>query len=96
METPPNWPCPEECHTWAKAQTLDSKDPQPLHHPRCKHYNDSLIDVWRISLTGEKGGCVVDKEADALDMTAEDPDLTVTKTKMHKEVFENLPEFQGF
>ena len=44
---------------------------------------------------------VTDSEADAQEavaLYAEDPDIvpTVTKERMHREVYENLPEFDGF
>lgn len=71
----------------------------PDHHSACPHYNDSIIDVWRVSLDGSS--YVTDDKADADEAVAlysEDPDSvpTVTPEKMHREVYENLPEFDGF
>jgi hypothetical protein len=61
------------------------------HHPNCPHYNDSLIDVWRVSYEGSS--YVVDREPTP-DQLGEGE--IVTKEKMHREIFENLPEFMGF
>jgi hypothetical protein len=37
-----------ECFNWARAH------PGPLtnHHPNCSHYNDSLMDVWKVTVGG--------------------------------------------
>lgn len=65
------------------------------HHPDCPHYNDSLMDVWKVTLDG--GSCYVGNEQDARDTAGdEEPLPTVTQEKMHREIFENLPEFGGF
>lgn len=69
------------------------------HHPKCEHVDASLIDVWRVNVPGESGGLIVDSEAAAIDAardeTGEEP-LEITKEKMHREIYENLPEFGGF
>ena len=67
------------------------------HHPRCKHVDASLIDVWRVSLDGTS--YVTDSEADAMEAVKVEcaSDVpTVTKEQMHREIYENLPEFDGF
>ena len=63
----------------------------PNHHPGCEHYEDSLIDVWKVSYDGQH--YYTDKAP-----TSEETESgeTVEQTKMHKEVFEQLPEFEGF
>jgi hypothetical protein len=68
------------------------------HHPRCEHVDASLMDVWRVCVPGESGGCIVDDEKQAREMATEDPDapLEVHHQRMHREIFENLPEFAGF
>jgi hypothetical protein len=58
---------------------------------RCPHYNDSLIDVWKVSYDGQS--YYTDREPSTDEL--EDGE-TVTKEKMHKEVFDQLPEFEGF
>lgn len=78
-------PCP--CTSWAR----DGSGPLTNHHRRCDHYNDSLIDVWRCEIDGRY--CYVDNEPDA---SACDEGVTVTRERMHREVFDNLPEFDGF
>lgn len=60
------------------------------------HYNDSLMDVWKVSV-----GCIscyVANEQDAKDTAGEDEsgEVVIEKQKMHQEIFENLPEFDGF
>lgn len=84
------------CVNWARA--LDLKY-MTNHHPDCPHYNDSLMDVWKVS--DGSSDYFHDNEAGALrDMKADEEcgvtGLTITKTRMHREVFEHLPEFEGF
>ena len=89
-----------ECLNWPRGITPEkwygrSVHGVPLlanHHPNCQHYNDSLIDVWKVTV--DERSCYVDNEQGALD-TVGDSGL-VSKEKMHKEVFEHLPEFEGF
>lgn len=72
-----------------------TRDGAPLmanHHPNCPHYNDSLIDVWKVTVDGRS--CYVDNEQDALDTVGDSG--SVSKEKMHKEIFNHLPEFEGF
>lgn len=90
------WPCPNNCLSWCRASDLSK--PQPNHHPRCEHYSASLMDVWSVRIPGEEHGCTTHCEADAHAMAMEDPHapLEVVKMKMHREVYENLPEFPGF
>lgn len=86
------WPCPHRCDTWARCEPIDLKRPMPNHHPRCEHYNASLIDVFRVS--HEDGGSyVTDKEPSPNDLG---DGLKVSPEQMHREVYENLPEFDGF
>lgn len=61
------------------------------HHPNCPHYNDSLMDVWKVT----DGFCssYTDSEQDAKDTFVRE---SIVKEKMHREVFEHLPEFEGF
>lgn len=67
----------------------------PNHHPNCPHYNDSLIDVWKVTLDGVS--CYVDNEADAIDTAGPDePKPEIVKLKLHREILENMPEFEGF
>jgi len=61
------------------------------HHPRCEYVDASLIDVWRVTFDG----------AFYFQDTEPTPDQLahgeiVTKEKMHREIYENLPEFAGF
>jgi hypothetical protein len=56
-----------------------------------KHYNDSLVDVWKVSYDGEF--YYTDKEPDSSEF---EDDETVEKTKMHWKVYNQLPEFEGF
>lgn len=66
------------------------------HHENCPHYNDSLIDVWKVAVDGVS--CYVDNEQDARDTAVDSHrvDIVITKERMHREVFEHLPEFERF
>ncbi len=92
-----------ECHNWAR--TLDpykikTRTGIPLvtnHHENCPHYNDSLMDVWKVTHGGTS--CYVDNEQDANDTAGAETSgdtVSIVKIKMHREIFENLPEFDGF
>jgi hypothetical protein len=65
----------------------------PNHHPNCPRYNDSLIDVWKVTLGGVTAYNL--NEQDARDCVG-DSEMVVEQVKMHREVFEQLPEFEGF
>jgi hypothetical protein len=89
----------EICQNWAR----DGRDSLkiggnlllPNHHPNCPHYNDSLVDVWKVTL--DSVTCYVDNETDATETAGQDePKPAIVKEKMHREVFDNLPEFDGF
>jgi hypothetical protein len=49
----------------------------------------SLIDVWRVSYDGAS----YVRDSEPLEHHHEE---TVTREKMHREIYEQLPEFQGF
>lgn len=80
-----------ECLSWARINSHEA-----THHPRCAHYNDSLIDVWKVSFGDSY--YYTSNELDALAEKAnyESFGVIVAQTKMHQEVFDNLPEFEGF
>lgn len=82
-----------ECVNWARAVNLKYLT---NHHENCPHYNDSLMDVWKVTVDGVS--CYVDNEQDARETAGDEQrdDITVTKEKMHREVFDHLPEFEGF
>lgn len=67
------------------------------HHPKCPHYNDSLMDVWKLAYM-DGALAYFDNEQDAIDASQEEyeDEVVITKEKMHREVFEQLPEFDGF
>lgn len=89
----PFWPCPHGCESWVRC--INPRVPQPNHHPECEHVNASLIDVWRVRLAGEtEGGYLTDCEPNGAE--ASESEVTVTKEKIHKEIYENLREFGGF
>lgn len=67
------------------------RDRQTYYHENCEHFNDSLIDVWKIEYDG--AWYYENTEPDMSDFT--DGEI-VTKEKMHKEIYDNLPEFTGF
>jgi hypothetical protein len=96
----------ETCQNWARADILSPykirrRDGTPLvtnHHPNCPHYNDSLMDVWKVTLDGQI--CYADNDRDANDTASDEwgsgDTISIVKERMHREVFENLPEFEGF
>lgn len=90
-------PC--ECRDWCRSDAVRFVGKTPMatnHHPNCARYNDSLMDVWRVTVDGIS--CYVDSEKDALGTAGTDDGAaaSVTKERMHRELFEQLPEFDGF
>lgn len=96
MSAPQHWPCPHGCMNWVRGITPN--EPMTNHNPRCEFVDESLIDVWSVRIPGEEHGSVTDNEADARRMAGDDPDapLEIVPMKMHREIYENLPEFSGF
>ena len=92
-----------ECATWCRSDVtapygLRTRAGAPLitnHHPNCEHYNDSLMDVWKVG-DGDGTYYYDHDENFAQDVYADLPDGTIEKLKMHREIYENLPEFDGF
>ena len=85
-------PC--RCQSWCRTGKIygRTKDGIPIienHHPNCEHYNDTLIDVWVARCDGMS--YVSDVE-----IAPEHEDETITKEKMHLEVYVQLREFDGF
>lgn len=81
----------ETCQNWART------DGKPTnHHPNCEHYNDSLIVVWK--MTVNRSTCYFETEQDVIRAAQEEfeDETTITKEQMHREIFEHLPEFEGF
>lgn len=93
----------EICQNWERVEDpykIRTRKGLPVltnHHPNCPHYNDSLMDVWKVSCHGSN--CYLDNEKDAeqaAETEGSGDTVAIVKTKMHREVFENLPEFDGF
>lgn len=76
------------CETWART---DGK--LTNHHPNCPRYNDSLIDVWRVAYDGTSYVTDHEPTIEAEEISGVE---TVTKERMHRELYENLPDFTGF
>lgn len=85
----------ETCMNWERTdiRMVGGKPVAPNHHPNCPHYNDSLIDVWKIEADGKTS--YTDNQEDAA-LAPDEYGATVTAGKMHREVYDNLPEFEGF
>lgn len=81
-----HWPCPHNCLNWCRADGSMTN-----HHPSCEYVDESLIDVWRVSFDG--ASYVTDREPTD-EETSEGE--TVTRERMHREIYEQLPEFNGF
>jgi hypothetical protein len=91
------WPCPHHCELWCRTDiAFEHGKPRPAtnHHPRCEHVDASLIDVWKV--TDGSSSYYTDSEEDARHEAVGCDDITITKAKMHQEIFEQLPEFEGF
>lgn len=78
-----------ECAYWARTDGFIT-----THHPNCSHYQDGIIDIWRI--TANNKSCYTDKEEDIIEIKNNDPTVIIIKEKMHREVYEKMPEFDGF
>lgn len=54
------------------------------------------MDVWKMSVNASN--CFFANEQDVINAAQEEfeDETKITKEKMHREVFENLPEFDGF
>jgi hypothetical protein len=91
-------PCP--CAQWARADIgypyhLRGRGGIPLvtnHHPQCEHYNDSLIPVWKVTVDELSTYC--DNPIDAQETGGDE--AVIEEQLMHREVFEHLPDFNGF
>jgi hypothetical protein len=91
-----------DCTTWARNSIsapyhMTGEDGLLLitnHHERCKHFNDSLIEVWKVS--DGHSSYYDTSEPDAFDIDLDNDEITVEKVTMHKEIYDNLPEFDGF
>lgn len=90
----------EICQDWARTgiqpyvPNQRGRDNMPLmtnHHEACPHFCDSLIDVWKVTYDGQSYYQKTEPQADELEGSE-----TVTKEKMHSEIFDQLPEFLGF
>lgn len=81
-----------ECANWARAVNTKYLT---NHHPHCPHYSDSLIDVWKMVVNGATH--YFDNEQDVINAAQEEfeDETTITKEKMHREAYEQLPEFEG-
>lgn len=86
-----------ECISWCRIHndyTGYSKDGIMLvtdHHENCKHYNDSLIEVYKVEYDGEYFYDTVCPDENELE-----EGTTIKKVNIHKEIYEQLPEFSGF
>lgn len=87
-----------ECFSWCRTD-IKFRDGKPLpmtqHHPRCSRVDESLIDVWRFTHDGSS--YVTDQEpTPEAAREAQESEVTITREKMHREIFERLEEFAGF
>lgn len=91
------WPCPNNCMSWCRSDLRWENGklmPMTNHHPRCEHVDASLIDVWKVS---DGSTSYYDEDEVAANNEGENcDDITITKIKMHREIYDNLPEFDGF
>ena len=66
------------------------------HHPNCEHVDASMIDVWKAELYGSS--FIAESEELVRREAADNPEgeIKISKIRMHREIYENLPEFNGF
>lgn len=86
----------EICQNWERTDVriIHGKPIAPNHHPNCPHYNDSLIPIWKVS---DGTTSFYSDDEDAARTEAENiEDVTITRGQIHREVYENLPDFDGF
>lgn len=91
-----------ECQNWAqtgfsephyaKLKSITGLPLIPNHHPNCVRYNDSLIYIYKVTCGGI--AAYVEHLEYAKDTAGDE--ATIERVKMHREVFENLAEFEGF
>ena len=77
-----------ECAYWARTDGLIT-----THNPNCPRFREGIIDIWKVTVDGKS--CYCDKEQDAIDING-DLEGVIIKVKMHRELYEHLPEFDGF
>lgn len=75
-----------ECVTWARAD-FDPTGQITTHRRSCPRFKEGLIDVWRVESEG--ASYVTNAEPTEIE------GATVTLERMHREIFDNLPEFAG-
>jgi hypothetical protein len=86
-----------DCFSWCRTDIkFENGKPLPMtnHHPRCTRVDESLIDVWKVSDGSTHFYAATQFEAETEAENCEN--ITITKVKMHREIFERLPEFAGF
>ena len=84
-----------ECHKWCWIDQRHGEEAH--HHDACPHYESTLIDVWEIRKDGSSAYCVVNTEGDARNTCKDYGNGSyISKTRMPREVFENLQEFEEF
>lgn len=82
-----------ECAQWARSI---NRNYLTNHHENCPRYNDSLMDAWKVTVDGRSAYCEHEQDARETAGDEQREEITVTKERMHREVFEHLPEFEGF
>ena len=85
-----------ECINWCRA---DTEKPRTNHHYDCEHVDESLIDVWHITLDGCGDGFFTDCQMTVNEYGKYNDDgyvYEVVEKKMHKEIFDRLKEYGGF
>lgn len=83
----------------AEWDRLDRLERKPVPGAKLLDLDASeVLDVWRVTISGERGGMVCATEAEANSIAHADPHapLTVTKTTMTRGELNSLSEFGGF
>jgi hypothetical protein len=87
-----NESCICSCRDWAGI--WDFGNYSYKHHYNCEHYDDTIIEVVRVSLDGN---CYYEKSmSEALEHKNENDSVKFEYMFMEKSNYEELPEFEGF
>ena len=83
----------ELCERFGWCRADPPGHPLTNHHPNCPHVNDSLIDIWKVEYDGESYYTNIKPDPSEFE---EGEIVTKEQKQMHREVYDHLPEFQGF
>lgn len=78
-----------ECINWCRTDL--NLNQITNHHPNCEYFNDSLIKVWKVEYDE-----TYYYDINPPDLNEVEIGTIITLEELHRECYEQLPEFQGF